>query len=138
MYDTKGKPNPAMDFLNLTQFQIDTSPDIKIMICFVGGIDCTAKEDFISYLKYNLIYFVVFSLKLALLVKYWKFKPKLTLYGMCFELNLYNDADFLALGPMIRSKLKVKSILKINLSNFPIPSWPNQLDHFDLKQDSDK
>ena len=66
MYDTQGKPNPAMDFLNLTQFQIDTSPDIKIMICFVGGIDCTAKEDFISYLKYNLIYFVVFSLKLGL------------------------------------------------------------------------
>ena len=51
MYDTQGKPNPAMDNLNLTQFQIDTSPDIKIMICFVGGIDCTAKENFISYLK---------------------------------------------------------------------------------------
>ena len=24
MYDTNGKPNPAMDYLNLTQFQIDT------------------------------------------------------------------------------------------------------------------
>ena len=66
MYDTQGKPNPAMDFLNLTQFQIDTSPDIKIMICFVGGIDCTAKEDSISYLKCNYIYFDVFSLKLSL------------------------------------------------------------------------
>ena len=51
MYDTQGKPNPAMDYLNLTQFQIDTSPDIKIMICFVGGIDCTAKENFIVNLK---------------------------------------------------------------------------------------
>ena len=66
MYDTQGKPNPAMDFFNLTQFQIDTAPDIKIMICFVGGIDCTAKEDFISYLKYNLIYFFVLSFKLGL------------------------------------------------------------------------
>ena len=66
MYDTQGKPNPAMDFLNLTQFQIDTSPDIKIMICFVGGIDCTAKEDFLSCLKCYYIYFDVFSFKLGL------------------------------------------------------------------------
>ena len=49
MYDTQGKANPAMDWLNMTQFQIDTSPDIKIMICFVGGIDCTNKENFFSY-----------------------------------------------------------------------------------------
>ena len=63
MYETQGKPNPAMDFLNLTQFQMDTSPDIKIMICFVGGIDCTAKEDFISKVWFNI--FFVFSLKLG-------------------------------------------------------------------------
>ena len=57
---------------------------------------------------------------------------------MCFELTLYNDADFLALGPMIRSKLKVKSILKTNPMNLSIPSWLDQFDRIDLKQDSDK
>ena len=49
------------------------------------------------------------------LILWWnsrKFKPKLTLYGMCFELTLYNDADFLALGPMMRSYLKVRSIFR--------------------------
>ena len=57
------------------------------------------------------------------LILWWnsrKFKPKLTLYGMCFELTLYNDADFLALGPMMRSYLKVRSIFR---SREIVRSW---------------
>ena len=72
--------------LNLTQFIIDTEPEIKLIICQIGTMNCINK---------------------------WK--RILTPMGICWEMKLQNDNDFEELnlqkkpdilGPMIATNLR--------------------------------
>ena len=55
----------AINRINLTQFIIDTEPEIQMIICRIGPMNCIHK---------------------------WK--RILTPMGICFEMKLQNDSDF--------------------------------------------